>query len=41
MKKLILLIVLAVCVISASVPAWADGRTVKGDVVYEDPAPPK
>jgi hypothetical protein len=41
MKKLILLIMLAVCVISASAPAWADGRIFKGDVVYEDPSPPK
>ena len=38
---MIVLFVLMVSVISVSIPAWATGWTGTGEVVYEDPAPPK
>jgi hypothetical protein len=41
MRKMILVFVLALCVFSAAVPAWATQWPGPGDVVYEDPAPPK
>ena len=41
MRKMILLLVLAISVISVTIPAWATVGSGPGDVVYEDPAPPK
>jgi hypothetical protein len=41
MKKMLVLLMLAVSVVSVTIPAWATVRTGFGDVVYEDPAPPK
>jgi|GEM_PF-4335153 len=41
MKKMILLLVLAVSVISVTISAGATSWTGPGDVVYEDPSPPK
>lgn len=40
MKKLILLIILALSLVNVTIPAWGAGH-MPGDVVYEEPAPPK
>jgi hypothetical protein len=41
MKKLILLMILALSLVNVTIPAWGTGHLNSGDVVYEDPAPPK
>lgn len=41
MKKLILLMILALSLVYVAIPAWGAGHVNTGDVVYEDPAPPK
>jgi|WetSurMetagenome_2_1015567.scaffolds.fasta_scaffold169764_2 hypothetical protein len=41
MKKLIVLLILALSLVNVAIPAWGAGHTNPGDVVYEDPAPPK
>jgi len=41
MKKIVLLLMLAISVISITIPAWATDRFGSGEVIYEDPAPPK
>ena len=41
MKKLVLLFMLTLCLITVSVSAWGIGPIVKGDVVYGDPEGPK
>jgi hypothetical protein len=41
MKKMILLVMLALCLIAASAPAWGAGL-VNGEVVFQGPPePPK
>ncbi len=40
MKKVVLLVVLALCFVTVSALAWGAGL-VKGDVVYQQPGDPK
>lgn len=40
MKKLILLMILALSLVYLTIPAWGAGH-ISGDGIYEDPAPPK
>jgi hypothetical protein len=41
MKKLILLMILALSLVNVAIPAWGAGHVNSGDVVYENPEPPK
>lgn len=41
MKKLILLMILVLSLVNVTIPVWGAGHVNTGDVVYEDPAPPK
>jgi hypothetical protein len=36
MKKVVLLLMLTVCLITVSVSAWSADQIVKGDVIYKD-----
>ena len=40
MRKLVLLVMLALCCVVVSAPVWGAGL-VKGDVVYQQPGDPK
>lgn len=41
MKKLILLTILVLSLVNVTISAWGAGHVNTGEVVYEDPAPPK
>jgi hypothetical protein len=41
MKKLVMVLMLVMCLVTVSVSAWGMGPIVKGDVIYGDPEEPK